>query len=240
VAGREIGYLFGQYKRLRNEFTGVLTGKALNWGGSLIRPEATGYGATYFAAEMLATRNDTLEGKICTVLGIGQRRPVYCEKVNQMGGKCVSLSDSNGTVYDKNGIDAEKLAWIMDLKNNRRGRIKEYADKFKGVEYRDGARPWDIPCQVASPARRRTKSARRTPKPDQERLLRNQRRRQHAFRAEAIDIYWKTKFCTAPARRPMRAAWLPPDWKWRRTRSSVLVPRGSRRQTAQDHDHDPR
>jgi len=152
VGGREIGFLFGQYKRLRNEFTGVLTGKALNWGGSLIRPEATGYGAVYFAQEMLATRNDCMEGKVCTVSGSGNVAQYTIEKVNQLGGKCVSLSDSNGTVYDPAGIDAEKLAFVMDLKNVRRGRINEYAEKFSGVEYRPGVRPWDIKCDCAFPS----------------------------------------------------------------------------------------
>ncbi len=152
VGGREIGFMFGQYKRLRNEFTGVLTGKGLNWGGSLIRPEATGYGATYFAQEMLGTRNDSLEGKTCAVSGSGNVAQYTIEKVNELGGKCVSISDSNGTVHDPNGIDAEKLAFIMDLKNVRRGRVKEYAEKFAGSEYKEGARPWDIPCQCAFPS----------------------------------------------------------------------------------------
>lgn len=152
VGGREIGYLFGQYKRLRNEFSGVLTGKGLNWGGSLIRPEATGYGAVYFAEEMLKTRGDSLEGKICAVSGSGNVAQYTVEKLNQLGGKAVTLSDSNGTIYDPAGIDAEKLAWVMELKNVRRGRIREYAEKFKGVTYREGARPWDIPCQCAFPS----------------------------------------------------------------------------------------
>ncbi|MHC5037317.1 MAG: NADP-specific glutamate dehydrogenase [Planctomycetota bacterium] len=152
VGGREIGYLFGQYKRLRNEFTGVFTGKGLKWGGSLIRPEATGYGATYFAQEMLATRGDSLEGKVCTVSGSGNVAQFTVEKVNQLGRKAVSLSDSNGTIHDPAGVDSEKLAWVMDLKNVRRGRIKEYAEKFKGVEYRENVRPWDIKCDCAFPS----------------------------------------------------------------------------------------
>ena len=135
VGGREIGYLFGQYKRLRNEFTGVLTGKGLNWGGSLIRPEATGYGAVYFAAEMLTTRKQTLDGKICLVSGSGNVAQYTVEKINQLGGKAVTLSDSTGYIYDEAGIDAKKLAFLMDLKNVRRGRIKEYADEHKGVVY---------------------------------------------------------------------------------------------------------
>lgn len=137
VGGREIGYLFGQYKKLRNEFTGVLTGKGLNWGGSLIRPEATGYGAVYFAAEMLGTRSKTLEGKICLVSGSGNVAQYTVEKINQLGGKAVTLSDSNGYIYDEAGITPEKLKFVMDLKNVRRGRIKEYAEKYKGVVYQD-------------------------------------------------------------------------------------------------------
>ncbi len=135
VGGREIGFLFGQYKRLRNEFTGVLTGKGLNWGGSLIRPEATGYGAVYFAAEMLTTRKQTLEGKTCLVSGSGNVAQYTVEKINQLGGKAVTLSDSAGFIYDEAGIDAKKLAFIMELKNVKRGRIKDYADEFKGVVY---------------------------------------------------------------------------------------------------------
>jgi len=133
VGGREIGYLFGQYKRLRNEFTGVLTGKGLNWGGSLIRPEATGYGCVYFAQEMLGTRKETLKGKTCLVSGSGNVAQYTIEKLLELGAKPVTLSDSSGYIYDEAGIDREKLAFVMDLKNVRRGRIKEYADKFKGV-----------------------------------------------------------------------------------------------------------
>ncbi|MCX7732057.1 MAG: NADP-specific glutamate dehydrogenase [candidate division WOR-3 bacterium] len=135
VGAREIGYLFGQYKRLRNEFTGVLTGKGLNWGGSLIRPEATGYGAVYFAAEMLATRGETLAGKICLVSGSGNVAQYTVEKLLQLGAKPVTLSDSNGYIYDEAGITQEKLEFVKELKNVRRGRIKEYAERFKGVVY---------------------------------------------------------------------------------------------------------
>jgi glutamate dehydrogenase (NADP+) len=136
VGGREIGYLFGQYKRIRNEFTGVLTGKGLNWGGSLVRPEATGYGSVYFAQEMLATREDTLEGKTCLVSGAGNVAQYTVEKLLDLGAKPVTLSDSGGFIYDKDGIDREKLAWLMDLKNIRRGRIMEYAQHFPGVDFR--------------------------------------------------------------------------------------------------------
>jgi glutamate dehydrogenase (NADP+) len=158
VGGREIGYLFGQYKRLRNEFTGVLTGKGLNWGGSLIRPEATGYGAVYFAAEMLATRGETMEGKICLVSGSGNVAQFTVEKVNQLGGKCVTLSDSNGWIHDPAGISPEKLAWVMDLKNVRRGRIQEYAAKWKGSTFSassasaDHSAIWNVKGHCAFPS----------------------------------------------------------------------------------------
>jgi glutamate dehydrogenase/leucine dehydrogenase len=150
VGGREIGFMFGQYKRLRNEFTGVLTGKGLNWGGSLIRPEATGYGAVYFAEEMLKTRGETFKGKICTVSGSGNVAQFATEKVNMLGGKVVTLSDSSGYIYDPDGIDSEKLAYVMHLKNVRRGRIKEYAEKY-GCDYIEGKTPWDVKCDVALP-----------------------------------------------------------------------------------------
>ncbi len=150
VGGREIGFMFGQYKRLRNAFEGVLTGKSLNWGGSLIRPEATGYGTVYFAQEMLGTRGETLEGKTVTISGSGNVAQYAAEKVLDFGGKPVTFSDSAGTIYDPAGIDREKLAWVMDLKNNRRGRIKEYTDEFGG-EYFEGKRPWHVKCDVALP-----------------------------------------------------------------------------------------
>ena len=135
VGGREIGFLFGQYKKLRNEFTGVLTGKGLNWGGSLIRPEATGYGAVYFAAEMLETRGETLEGKTCLVSGGGNVAQYTTEKILDLGGKVVTLSDSGGYIYDEEGVDRDKLAYVMDLKNVRRGRIKEYAEKYPNAVF---------------------------------------------------------------------------------------------------------
>jgi glutamate dehydrogenase (NADP+) len=151
VGAREIGYLFGQYKRLRNEFTGVLTGKALNWGGSLIRPEATGYGSVYFAEEMLKTENDSIEGKTCVVSGSGNVAQYTVEKLLQLGAKPVTLSDSNGFIYDPDGITPEKLQYVMEVKNIRRGRIKEYADEYK-VEYHEGKRPWGVPCDAAFPS----------------------------------------------------------------------------------------
>ena len=150
VGGREIGFMFGQYKRLCNEFAGVLTGKGLNWGGSLIRPEATGYGAVYFAKEMLNENGDNFKGKTVAISGSGNVAQFATEKVIQLGGKVVTLSDSTGTIYDADGIDGEKLQFIMDLKNKKRGRIKEYADKY-GCEYWTDKRPWGAKCDIAIP-----------------------------------------------------------------------------------------
>lgn len=150
VGGREVGFLFGQYKKLRNEFTGVLTGKGRNWGGSLVRPEATGYGVLYFAKEMLATRGESMEGKVVAISGSGNVAQFATEKAIELGAKVVTLSDSNGAIYDPEGIDKEKLAYIMELKNVKRGRIKEYAAKY-GCEYLEGKRPWSVKCDVALP-----------------------------------------------------------------------------------------
>jgi len=150
VGGREIGFMFGMYKKLRNEFVGVLTGKKLDWGGSLIRPEATGYGAVYFAEEMMKTRGLNFKDKIVTISGSGNVAQYATEKVNHLGGKVVTLSDSSGYIYDPEGITLEKLEYVMELKNVKRGRIKEYAEEF-GVEYFDGERPWGITCDVALP-----------------------------------------------------------------------------------------
>ena len=150
VGGREIGYMFGQYKRIRNEFTGVLTGKGLNWGGSLIRPEATGYGCVYFAEEMLKHIGDSFNGKTVAVSGSGNVAQFATQKATELGAKVVTLSDSSGSIHDENGIDADKLAWVMDLKNNRRGRIKEYAGEF-GAVYLESQRPWSVSCDIALP-----------------------------------------------------------------------------------------
>src|SRR6056297_1607571 len=150
VGGREIGFLFGQYKRLKNEFTGVLTGKGLNWGGSLIRPEATGYGCVYFADEMLKTKGEDFKGKIVAVSGSGNVAQFATEKCNELGAKVVTVSDSSGYIYDPDGIDAEKLKYIFELKNIKRGRIKEYADKYN-VHYAEGQRPWNVKCDIALP-----------------------------------------------------------------------------------------
>jgi glutamate dehydrogenase (NADP+) len=149
VGAREIGYMFGQYKRIRNEFTGVLTGKGLGWGGSLIRPEATGYGNVYFAQNMLAVNGDSLKNKTVVISGSGNVAQYSCEKATELAAKVVSMSDSSGYIYDKDGIDSEKLAFIMDLKNIQRGRIKAYADHY-GCEFHEG-RPWSLKCDIALP-----------------------------------------------------------------------------------------
>jgi glutamate dehydrogenase (NADP+) len=152
VGGREIGYLFGQYKRLANQFTGVLTGKGSDWGGSRIRPQATGYGCVYFAREMLQTRGEDLTGKVCALSGSGNVAQYMVEKLNQLGAKVVSLSDSDGTIHDPAGIDAEKLAWVINLKTVVRGRIAEYTNHVAGSKYSADQRPWQIPCDCAFPS----------------------------------------------------------------------------------------
>jgi glutamate dehydrogenase (NADP+) len=152
VGGREIGFMFGQYKRLRNEFTGVLTGKGLEWGGSLIRPEATGYGQVYFAAEMLKTRKLDFAGKTVVISGSGNVAQYATEKATLLGGKVVTLSDSEGYIYDPKGIDAAKLAFVLNLKNVKRGRIKEYCDKYSEATYVPGKRPWEVKCDIALPS----------------------------------------------------------------------------------------
>ena len=151
VGGREIGYMFGQYKRLRNEFTGILTGKGRNWGGSLIRPEATGYGTVYFAREMLTTKNDSFNGKTVVISGSGNVAQYAAEKATELGGKVITLSDSKGYILDNDGIDADKLAFVMDLKNNKRGRISEYVAQYPNAKFVEGARPWAEKCDVALP-----------------------------------------------------------------------------------------
>ena len=151
VGGREIGFLFGQYKKLRNEFTGVLTGKGDSWGGSLIRPEATGYGDVYFAENMLKTKGDSMNGKTVVISGSGNVAQFACEKATQLGAKVITLSDSSGYIYDEEGIDAEKLAYVMELKNVKRGRINEYAEKYPSAKFFKGEKPWSIKCDVALP-----------------------------------------------------------------------------------------
>ena len=151
VGGREIGYMFGQYKRLRNEFTGVLTGKGISYGGSLIRPEATGYGCVYFAKNMLATKGDSFNGKTVVISGSGNVAQYACEKATQLGGKVVTMSDSSGYIFDKDGIDAEKLAFVMEIKNVNRGRISEYVNKYPSAVFHKGERPWSVNCDIAIP-----------------------------------------------------------------------------------------
>ena len=152
VGGREIGYMFGQYKRLKNEFTGVLTGKGITWGGSLIRPEATGYGNVYFAENMLQKNNETMESKTVVISGSGNVAQYAAEKCIQLGAKVVTLSDSSGYIYDAQGIDEKKLAFVMELKNNRRGRINEYVEVYPSAQFFAGKRPWETPCDIALPS----------------------------------------------------------------------------------------
>ncbi|MDA0379794.1 MAG: NADP-specific glutamate dehydrogenase, partial [Bacteroidetes bacterium] len=151
VGAREIGYLFGAYKKTRNEFTGVLTGKGLSWGGSQIRPEATGYGTVYFAQSMLQTKGESIEGKNVVISGSGNVAQFAAEKVLQLGGKVLTLSDSGGYIYDPEGIDQEKLAFVMDLKNNKRGRMMTYVKEYPSATYHEGKRPWDVKCEIALP-----------------------------------------------------------------------------------------
>jgi glutamate dehydrogenase (NADP+) len=200
VGGREIGFLFGQYKRIRNEFTGVLTGKGLEWGGSLIRPEATGYGAVYFAQEMLATKGDSLKGKVAAVSGSGNVAQFTVQKLTELGGKAVTLSDSSGSIYDPAGIDANKLAWVMELKNIRRGRIREYAEKF-GCEYFEGKRPWSIKCDVAFPSATENE----IDKNDAETLIKNgcwvvSEGANMPSTPEAIEVYKEAKILYGPGK----------------------------------------
>jgi len=152
VGGREIGFMYGQYKRLKNEFAGVLTGKGMSWGGSLIRPEATGYGCVYFVQEMLKTRGESVKGKVCAVSGSGNVAQYTAEKVNQLNGKCVTLSDSSGYIYDADGINDEKLAFVMELKNVKRARIKDYLKKYTRAKYFEGKNPWEVKCDIAFPS----------------------------------------------------------------------------------------
>ena len=247
VGGREIGYLFGMYKKLRNEFTGVLTGKGLNWGGSLIRPEATGYGCVYFAAEMLATRNETLKGKTCLVSGSGNVAQYTVEKLLDLGAKPVTLSDSNGCIYDEAGITREKLAFVMDLKNVRRGRIKEYAEKYpsRGLH---GDRPrgrlqpaLELQGGLRLPERDAERAQRQgCPEPDPQRREAGGRGRQHAHdtrrgrplhRAQAALRPGQGRQCGRRVRlRPGDVA---------EQHAAVLDARGSRHPAEDDHEEHP-
>lgn len=200
VGGREIGYMFGQYKRLRNEFTGTLTGKGLNWGGSLIRPEATGYGNVYFANEMLKTRGESFEGKTVAISGSGNVAQYSIQKVLDLGGKPVTVSDSSGYIYDPAGIDREKLEYVMTLKNVKRGRIKEYAKKY-GCEYHEGKRPWEVKCDVALPSATQNEINGE----DAEMLVKNgcfcvSEGANMPSTPEAIDVYMKNKILYGPGK----------------------------------------
>ncbi|HNY15939.1 MAG TPA: NADP-specific glutamate dehydrogenase [Treponemataceae bacterium] len=201
VGGREIGYLFGQYKRLSNEFTGILTGKGLSYGGSLIRPEATGYGCVYFAENMLAVKGDGFKGKTCVVSGSGNVAQYTVEKINQLGGKVVTLSDSDGYVYDADGIDAEKLAFVMELKNVKRGRISEYAKKFPKATYTAGKRPWEVKCDCAFPSATQNEISGK----DAEALVKNGCKlvaegANMPSTPEAIEVFQKAKLLYAPGK----------------------------------------
>jgi glutamate dehydrogenase/leucine dehydrogenase len=200
VGGRELGFMYGQYKRLRNEFTGVLTGKGIKWGGSLIRPEATGYGCVYFAEEMLKAKGTSFAGKTVAISGSGNVAQYAVEKCNMLGAKVVSLSDSNGTIYDKDGITAEKLTFILELKNVKRGRIKEYADKYK-CEYLDGKRPWGIKCDIALPCATQNE----VDGDDAEMLVKNgcmcvSEGANMPSTPEAVEVYLKSKICFGPGK----------------------------------------
>ncbi len=200
VGGREIGYMFGQYKRLRNEFTGTLTGKGLNWGGSLIRPEATGYGNVYFANEMLQTRGESFEGKTVAISGSGNVAQYSIQKVLDLGGKPVTVSDSSGYIYDPAGIDRKKLEYVMELKNIKRGRIKEYAEKY-GCEYHEGKRPWEVKCDVALPSATQNEINGE----DAEMLVKNgcfcvSEGANMPSTPEAIDVYMKNKILYGPGK----------------------------------------
>ncbi len=200
VGGREIGFLYGQYKRLRNEFTGVLTGKGLNWGGSLVRPEATGYGCVYFVEAMLKAKGQSMKGKVCAVSGSGNVAQYTVEKINQLGGKCVTLSDSSGYIYDQAGIDVDKLAFVMELKNVKRGRIKEYAQKY-GCKYVEKQRPWGIKCDIAFPSATQNEIS----KEDAEALMKNGciavgEGANMPTTPEGIEVFQKAKICYGPGK----------------------------------------
>lgn len=200
VGGREIGFMYGQYKRLRNEFTGVLTGKGIEWGGSLIRPEATGYGTVYFAEEMLKFKGDSMKGKVVTVSGSGNVAQYATEKCIELGAKVVTLSDSKGFIYDPDGIDTEKLNYVLDLKNVKRGRIKEYAEKY-GCEYHEGERPWIVKCDVALPCATQNE----VNKEEAETLIKNgcfvvAEGANMPSEPEAIEVYMSNKILYAPGK----------------------------------------
>ena len=200
VGGREIGFLYGQYKKLRNAFECVLTGKGINWGGSLIRPEATGYGAVYFAEEMLKVRGESFDGKTVTVSGSGNVAQFATEKATQLGAKVVTLSDSSGSIYDKEGINEEKLAFVMELKNIKRGRIKEYAEKYK-CEYMEGKNPWSVKCDIALPSATQNE----IDEDDAKELVKNgcicvSEGANMPSTPEAVNVYLGNKICYGPGK----------------------------------------
>ena len=201
VGGREIGYLFGQYKRIRNEFTGVLTGKAIEWGGSLLRPEATGYGLMYFVQYMLISKDVSIKGKLVAISGSGNVAQYACEKATQLGAKVITLSDSNGTIHDPDGITEEKLAFVLELKNVKRGRIREYAEKYGGVTYLEGQNPWSIKCDIALPCATQNEVS----KEDAEKLVRNgcsvvAEGANMPTQPEAVRVFQKNKVLFAPGK----------------------------------------
>ena len=200
VGGREIGYLFGQYKRIRKEFTGVLTGKAIEWGGSLLRPEATGYGLVYFVQYMLISKEDSIKGKLVAISGSGNVAQYACEKATQLGAKVITLSDSNGTIHDPDGITEEKLAFVLELKNVKRGRIREYAEKY-GVTYLEGQNPWSIKCDIALPCATQNEIS----KEDAEKLVKNgcsvvAEGANMPTQPEAVRVFQKNKVLFAPGK----------------------------------------
>lgn len=200
VGGREIGYLFGQYKRIRNEFTGVLTGKGIGWGGSLLRPEATGYGLVYFVQYMLISKGDVIKGKLVAISGSGNVAQYACEKATQLGAKVITLSDSNGTIHDPDGITAEKLAYVLELKNVKRGRIREYADKYS-VTYLEGKNPWSVKCDIALPCATQNEVS----KEDAEKLVKNgcclvAEGANMPTQPDAVRIFQKNKVLFAPGK----------------------------------------
>ena len=201
VGGREIGYLFGQYKRLKNEFTGILTGKGMSFGGSLIRPEATGYGTVYFAENMLKTKNKSFKGQTVVISGSGNVAQYACEKVTQLGGKVVTFSDSSGFIYDEAGIDTEKLAFVFELKNVNRGRIKEYVEEYPDAQYFEGKKPWDIKCDIALPCATQNEIN----KEDAEKLMSHgticvAEGANMPSTPEAIEVFHKNKILFAPGK----------------------------------------
>lgn len=200
VGGREIGYLFGQYKRIRNEFTGVLTGKGVGWGGSLLRPEATGYGLVYFVQYMLISKGDSIKGKLVSISGSGNVAQYACEKATQLGAKVITLSDSNGTIHDPDGITVEKLAYVFELKNVKRGRIREYAEKY-GVTYLEGKNPWSVKCDIALPCATQNEVS----KEDAEKLVKNgccvvAEGANMPTQPDAVRVFQKNKVLFAPGK----------------------------------------